>query len=432
MNETPAHQFATNAEEYMEKGDLANACTAHFRAAGRNDLIKEQYLLAMNDTTDPEVSLINQQAVKTLKLLYASHTRNGKELQRRLNSPPTIRHQQSAPVITSKSSGKEERRISSEFGKGAVHLYSNPKRTQEKEPDMGSRQFFMGQPMESINLQAQNLSPMVNASVAQVPVENSELLNSELNSYLVLDQDAKEVKSDEDDPFDKFWDAVEGLVQKISGPVAFTTAPISKSDEHKFNVLDSTLPNSTFLNSYMIIPPNSKTKQDPHTNPAFTTNVRTKTLEEYQIENEQLKHTVDQLTKRVAELEKTQQENTMLRSSIIQFRQDVQKHRQLNQSIPPGRPQRSKLSMSVMPAVPTQPESTDVGGLQSRIKELEAQLKIVSEQHQQQLRKWEKLKETAKKKRESKLEQSEIEKGKSPRPFSPSEESMYYSVHSKN
>ncbi|KAJ3324142.1 hypothetical protein HDV06_000683 [Boothiomyces sp. JEL0866] len=419
MNETPAHQFATNAEEYMEKGDLANACTAHFRAA-------EQYLLAMNDTTDPE-------AVKTLKLLYASHTRNGKELQRRLNSPPTIRHQQSAPVMTSKSSGKEERRISSEFGKGAVHLYSNPKKTVEKEPELGSRQFFMGQPMESMNLQAQHLNPILNTSVAQVPIENSDLLNSEFNSYLVLDQDAKEVKSDEDDPFDKFWDAVEGLVQKISGPVAFTTAPISKSDEHKFNVLDSNMPNSTFLNSYMIIPPNSKTKQDPHTNPAFTTNVRTKTLEEYQIENEQLKQTVDLLTKRVAELEKTQQENTMLRSSIIQFRQDVQKHRQLNQSIPPGRPQRSKLSMSVMPAVPAnQNDQTDVGVLQTRVKQLEAQLKIVSEQHQLQLRKWEKLKETAKKKRESKLEQSEIDKGKSPRPFSPSEESMYYSVHSKN
>ncbi|KAJ3276640.1 hypothetical protein HDV01_004173 [Terramyces sp. JEL0728] len=377
--------------------------------------------------------IFERQAVKTLKLLYANHTRSGKELQRRLNSPPTIRHQQSAPVMTSKSSTKEERRISSEFGKGAVHLYSNPKKTQDKEAELGSRQFFMGQPMESINLQAQHINPSLNTSVAQVPIENSDLLNSEFNSYLVLDQDAKEVKSNEDDPFDKFWDAVEGLVQKISGPVAFTTAPITKSDEHKFKVMDSNMPASTFLNSYMIIPPNSKTKHDPHTNPAFTTNVRTKTIEEYQIENEQLKHTVDQLTKRVAELEKTQHENTMLRSSIIQFRQDVQKHRQLNQSIPPGRPQRSKLSMSVMPSAPTIQESpSDVGVLQSRINQLETQLKIVGEQHQLQLRKWEKLKETAKKKRESKLEQSEIDKGKSPRPFSPSEESMYYSVHSKN
>ena len=61
----------------------------------------EQYLLAINDTSDPEVVgcrfasifILNArshrlykrpQAVKTLKLLYASHTRQGKELQRRL------------------------------------------------------------------------------------------------------------------------------------------------------------------------------------------------------------------------------------------------------------------------------------------------------------------------------------------------------------
>jgi hypothetical protein len=29
-----ANQFANVAEEYATKGDFANACTAHFRAAG--------------------------------------------------------------------------------------------------------------------------------------------------------------------------------------------------------------------------------------------------------------------------------------------------------------------------------------------------------------------------------------------------------------
>jgi hypothetical protein len=44
-----ANQFSNLAEEYVSKGDFANACTAHFRAA-------EQFLLAMNDTKDQEVS----------------------------------------------------------------------------------------------------------------------------------------------------------------------------------------------------------------------------------------------------------------------------------------------------------------------------------------------------------------------------------------
>lgn len=40
MDESPsfkANQFANKAEEYFRKGDLANACTCHFRAAGTLD-----------------------------------------------------------------------------------------------------------------------------------------------------------------------------------------------------------------------------------------------------------------------------------------------------------------------------------------------------------------------------------------------------------
>ena len=44
-----ANQFATKAEDYTRKGDYSNAVNSHFRAA-------ELFLLAMNDTKDPEVS----------------------------------------------------------------------------------------------------------------------------------------------------------------------------------------------------------------------------------------------------------------------------------------------------------------------------------------------------------------------------------------
>lgn len=50
-----------------------------------------------------------------------------------------------------------------------------------------------------------------------------------------------------------------------------------------------------------------------------------KTNEEYEVENQHLKKTIDQLSKRVAELERAQQENDLLRSSIMQFRNDIQK-----------------------------------------------------------------------------------------------------------
>jgi hypothetical protein len=62
---------------------------------------------------------------------------------------------------------------------------------------LGSQQYFVGQG---------NIDNQGNASIAQ--------------SYFMLEKE-------EEDPFNKFWDAVEGLVQRISGPVAFTTAPIT-------------------------------------------------------------------------------------------------------------------------------------------------------------------------------------------------------------
>ncbi|KAL2918242.1 hypothetical protein HK105_202169 [Polyrhizophydium stewartii] len=94
MDDSPAQKanaFASAAEEFTARGNLLKAVEAHFRAA-------EQYLLAMNDTSDPE-------AVKTLKLLYASHTRSGKELQRRVQQPPAAvsAPPQQQPISTSPS-----------------------------------------------------------------------------------------------------------------------------------------------------------------------------------------------------------------------------------------------------------------------------------------------------------------------------------------
>jgi HEPN domain-containing protein len=43
-----ANEFAASAEQFANKGDIANAYIAHFRAA-------ELFLLAINDTTDSEV-----------------------------------------------------------------------------------------------------------------------------------------------------------------------------------------------------------------------------------------------------------------------------------------------------------------------------------------------------------------------------------------
>jgi hypothetical protein len=51
-------------------------------------------------------------------------------------------------------------------------------------------------------------------------------------SYLVVEPDTTSAKlvieSHQNDPFNRFWETVENLIQKISvsNPVAFTTAPL--------------------------------------------------------------------------------------------------------------------------------------------------------------------------------------------------------------
>jgi hypothetical protein len=41
------------------------------------------------------------------------------------------------------------------------------------------------------------------------------------------------VHQDDSDPFNKFWNAVETLVQKLSNPVAFATVPLNEEDDPK-------------------------------------------------------------------------------------------------------------------------------------------------------------------------------------------------------
>ncbi|CAG8785522.1 22569_t:CDS:2, partial [Dentiscutata erythropus] len=65
-----AHAFANQAEEFEEKELWAKAMEAHFHAA-------DQFVLTISYTSDSEVA-------RTLKLLYATHNRQGKELQRRI------------------------------------------------------------------------------------------------------------------------------------------------------------------------------------------------------------------------------------------------------------------------------------------------------------------------------------------------------------
>ncbi|KAJ3031566.1 UNVERIFIED_CONTAM: hypothetical protein HDU68_002664 [Siphonaria sp. JEL0065] len=518
-----ANAFSSAAEDYTEKGQYAQAIEAHFRAA-------EQFLLATTYTTDAD-------AARTLRMLYANHTRKGKDLQRRHSrasvssaSPvsqqptptsatatqplaPTLQPIEKDPELPKQTTSHQKQPVKQSIPQDDIAI--NKQHQQKRLHQQGmwttgfegesmsgydSRHFFLGQSttgsgMQTVisdedsggeqavtplqggrdpNITKKQSSPLSNLSntysgPATLPVESLDAsvvqprvplgterqpyLNNRRNSnmsdtmdsyYMLDEQQADKIpKIDEDvpdDPFNKFWDVVENLVQKISStaplqaiqqqtamipqwsPAAAPMPPLSSGragqaatqpqmfvnlkgfknpppnpssasstsqqqqkqkqtlQPHQQYSPSASVSGNNMLNSYFVVPNNGgsmnttasylggtggigydssqpypeggdirivhdgdggtnvirggnssgpgiprKLRSVVGGNESRATGNRSKTMEELQIENEQLKHTVDFLAKRVSALEKADQENNMLKSSIIQFRQDVQR-----------------------------------------------------------------------------------------------------------
>ncbi|KAJ3144626.1 hypothetical protein HDU89_008131 [Geranomyces variabilis] len=567
MNDSPvnkANAFANAAEEYAERGQLGNAMEAHFRAA-------EQFLSAVSYTSDPE-------ATRTLKLLYSNHTRQGKDLQRRLQTrspssspllpmhsaaqqpvqqqrshgkPPTGAAgpiQQAAKTPVSVSGGLDSRRSSASSTHsplvqrsqsqatdhryrqqaGGTHLlppqmlHHNHVQRAEEKSDFGSRNYFVGQSQTGSALAESmfdgdipayggggnvlnHMSPGP-ATMAVTSLDestrslapNNPLDSIADSSYSVV---AKAPEEDPEDPFNKFWEAVENLVDKITGPVAFATAPIGNSPqvsepppkhasgdpaERSHANLNASLRSTQMLNSYLVVNPNASYSGNAHAGPSYSAMGSTanaygrpvfynggvvvsendgpgvvgsiesnyfgqapggllrkdfeggggrrpgarnsfsgfdssagalhdaagmsqqrlplptsKTNEELIMENHHLKQTLNALTHRMALLERTTEENNLLRSSIIQFRQDVKK--QVSRG-------RRGMGVSMISGRDGGRESgrERERELEAKVAKLEQELLAVRDEGQRMTtamnkykERWDRLKESAKRKKEA-------------------------------
>ncbi|KAJ3172346.1 hypothetical protein HDU87_007942 [Geranomyces variabilis] len=303
-------------------------------------------------------------------------------------------------------------------------------------------------------------------------------------------------QEDPEDPFNKFWEAVENLVDKITGPVAFATAPIGNSPqvpeppprhasgepaERSHANLNASLRSTQMLNSYLVVNSNASYSGNAHAGPSYSamgstgntygrpvfynggvvvsendgpgvvgsiesnyfghapggplqkdfeggggrrTGARnsfsgfdssagagmsqqrlplptSKTNEELILENHQLKQTLNALTHRMALLERTTEENNLLRSSIIQFRQDVKKQ-----------VSRGRRGMGV--SMISGRDGGREGGrerereLEAKVAKLEQELLAVRDEGQRMTtamnkykERWDRLKESAKRKKEA-------------------------------
>ncbi|GJJ78663.1 hypothetical protein EMPS_11022 [Entomortierella parvispora] len=252
-----AHRYANEAEEQEERGGWTEAIDLHFKAA-------DQFLLATKDTQ-------NQEVVRTLKLMNANHNRQAKDLQRRVAkaaaaasaaaaaaAATTLTNQQklssrnradgSAPqnsVDSPASSLPSSRRRgpSSQQEQGNSGGLGQRRHTISSQQSLGilgheSRQSGGGGVGGSVGGDAAGSGGSYLGTSSEASSNSSSAMVEE--SYTLIKNHAK----DESDPFNKFWEAVENLVLKISNPVAITSIPLLDGDDPmQLNA------GSTFLNS---------------------------------------------------------------------------------------------------------------------------------------------------------------------------------------
>ncbi|KAG7092268.1 hypothetical protein E1B28_008632 [Marasmius oreades] len=162
-----AHQHAANAEDHSSNGLLIPSAEEHLKAA-------EAYMAAIARTNDDSTR-------RTLQMLHNEHKRSHLELQRKI------------------SRLKEEGKDPNEPQKPEV----------QRAPSSNSVSTFT--------------QPMSSPSPARPLMESTTVEES----FMVLGGQ----RSDPGDAFNQFWTIMQGMLENLSQPVAFATAPLGTSSE---------------------------------------------------------------------------------------------------------------------------------------------------------------------------------------------------------
>ncbi|KAI1787929.1 hypothetical protein LXA43DRAFT_895593 [Ganoderma leucocontextum] len=165
-----AHQHAANADDFLARGLLIPAAEEHYKAA-------EAFQACVDASNDENTK-------RTLRMLHNEHMKMGKDLQRRI------------------AKLKEENKDPS--------LPQKPPRT----PTAG--------PSTSVSPPPPQSAP---SPPPQLPNKLSESQQTVDESFMLLGQ-----RSDPGDAFHQFWKATEGMLEYLSRPVAFATAPLAPED----------------------------------------------------------------------------------------------------------------------------------------------------------------------------------------------------------
>ncbi|KAF5332950.1 hypothetical protein D9758_016436 [Tetrapyrgos nigripes] len=166
-----AHQHAANAEDYISSGLLIPASQEHAKAA-------EAYLAAVERAQDASTK-------RTLQMLYNEHCKAAKDLEKKIAS---LRDQGVDPTLPQKADRPPPPPVFSHPSSSAGPSHTIPSPSQQR------------------------------------PLAESQTVDE---SFMLLGGQ----RSDPGDAFNQFWNIMQGMLDNLSQPVAFATAPLGTPAE---------------------------------------------------------------------------------------------------------------------------------------------------------------------------------------------------------
>ncbi|CAO3621409.1 unnamed protein product [Mucor fragilis] len=295
------HRFVVEAENYEDNHNWLKAAEAHSKAA-------EQFEIAIRDSVEDET-------IRTLRLLSSNHQKKANELNRKAQR-----------LIKAAAKNRMHHMVGSRGGLRNA-LSSSQQHQQQHQHHYHSSQ-------EYGNASTSNSSSIVSrlAGIHTSTVDSGDIDES----YTLLPN----IERQELD-FLKFFESVNQLVENVCNPaVAFTSAPLNENDipipdeadvdESSTILQQSHNTNAMMMDSYFIV-------TDPKDESMVTTiqkqlgllSINSATVPNNadirKLENEKLRAQLAHLKKRLKSLQMSAEENNMLKSSVLQFRDDVHK-----------------------------------------------------------------------------------------------------------
>ncbi|KAL1947634.1 hypothetical protein VTO73DRAFT_13358 [Trametes versicolor] len=172
-----AHQHAANADDYLARGLLIPAAEEHYKAA-------EAFQACVDASNDDNTK-------RTLRMLHNEHMKLGKDLQRRIAK---LREENKDPALPQK-----------------------PTRTASSNANAG--------PSSSPSAAIPPPQPVPSPPPHSQGNRLSDSQQTVDESFMLLGQ-----RSDPGDAFHQFWKATEGMLDYLSRPVAFATAPLAPEE----------------------------------------------------------------------------------------------------------------------------------------------------------------------------------------------------------